>query len=44
MMAPLMLVFAALAYWKIPDRLSREPERTRAARVPFLRFGTLAPA
>jgi MFS family permease len=42
MMVPLMLVFAALAYWKIPDRLSREPERTSAARVPFLRFGTLA--
>jgi MFS family permease len=42
MMAPLMLVFAGLAYWKIPDRLSREPERNRSARVPFLRFGTLA--
>jgi MFS family permease len=29
MMAPLMLVFAGLAYWKIPDRLSREAERNR---------------
>jgi predicted MFS family arabinose efflux permease len=41
MMAPLMLVFGALAYWKIPDRLSREAERNRLAGVPFLRFGTL---
>ena len=42
MMAPLMLVFAGLAYWKIPDRLDRESERERFAKVPFLRFGTLA--
>src|SRR5438270_13900545 len=42
MMTPLMLVFAAVAYCKIPDRLSREPEQTRFAGVPFLRFGTLA--
>ena len=42
MMAPLMLVFAGLAYWKIPDRLSGEAERNRFAGVPFLRFGTLA--
>jgi MFS family permease len=42
MMAPLMLVFGGLAYWKIPDRLSREPEHNRFAGVPFLRFGTLA--
>ena len=42
MMTPLMLVFAGLACCKIPDRLSREPERTRSAGVPFLRFGTLA--
>ena len=42
MMAPLMLVFAAVAYWKIPARLSREAERNRFAGVPFLRFGTLA--
>ena len=42
MMAPLMLVFAGLAYWKIPDRLDRESERKRFAKVPFLRFGTLA--
>ncbi len=41
-MAPLMLVFAGVAYWKIPDRLSGEAKRTRFARVPFLRFGTLA--
>src|SRR6266446_9264056 len=39
MMAPLMVVFAGLAYWKIPDRLSREPEGYRFAGVPFLRFG-----
>ena len=42
MMAPLMLVFAGLAYWKIPDRLDREAEGKRFTRVPFLRFGTLA--
>ena len=42
MMAPLMLVFAGVAYWKIPDRLSREPEHNRFAGVPLLRFGTLA--
>ena len=42
MMAPLMLVFAGLAYWKIPSRLSREAEQNRFAGVPFLRFGTLA--
>jgi MFS family permease len=41
MMAPLMLVFAGLAYWKVPDRLSREAEGNRFARVPFFRFGTL---
>src|SRR6516225_9896638 len=37
MMAPLMLVFAGLAYWKIPDGLSREAERDRFAGVPFFR-------
>jgi predicted MFS family arabinose efflux permease len=37
-----MLVFAGIAYWKIPDRLSHETERNRFAGVPFLRFGTLA--
>ena len=42
MMAPLMLAFAGIAYWKIPDRLSREVERKRLAGVPFLRFATLA--
>ena len=42
MMAPLMLMFAGLAYWKIPDRLSRQAERNRFAGVPFVRFGTLA--
>ena len=42
MMAPLMLVFAGLAYWKIPDRLGREAEHGRFAGVPFFRFGTLA--
>jgi predicted MFS family arabinose efflux permease len=42
MMAPLMLVFAGVAHWKIPDRLSQETECTRFAGVPFLRFGTLA--
>ena len=42
MMAPLMLVFAALAYWKIPDRFSRGAERNRLAGVPFIRFATLA--
>jgi hypothetical protein len=42
MMAPLMLVFAGVAYWKIPDRLSQEAERNRFAGVPFL--ATLAPS
>jgi MFS family permease len=42
MMAPLMLAFAGLAYWKIPSRLSREAEGNRLAGVPFFRFGTLA--
>ena len=42
MMAPLMVVFAALAYWRIPDRLGADSERNRFAGVPFLRFGTLA--
>src|SRR5438874_9748058 len=42
MMAPLMLVFAGLAYRKIPEGLSREAERSRSAGLPFLRFGTLA--
>lgn len=42
MMAPLMLAFAGLAYWKIPDRLGREADRSRLGRVPFLRFTTLA--
>jgi MFS family permease len=41
MMAPLMLVFAGLAYCKIPDRLSHEAGSSRFAGVPFLRFGTL---
>ncbi|MBV9236347.1 MAG: MFS transporter, partial [Xanthobacteraceae bacterium] len=41
-MAPLMLAFAGLAYWRIPNRLNREAERDRFAGVPFLRFGTLA--
>jgi MFS family permease len=42
MMAPLMLVFAGAAYWKIPDRLDGESERRRFTGVPLLRFGTLA--
>jgi MFS family permease len=42
MMTPLMLVFAGVAYWKIPDQLSQEAERNRFRGVPFLRFGILA--
>ena len=42
MAAPLMLVFAGVAYWKIPDRLSHEAEPPRFAGLPFLRFATLA--
>jgi MFS family permease len=42
MMAPLMLAFAGLAYWKIPERLSRNANPAGAAGVPFLRLGTLA--
>jgi MFS family permease len=42
MMAPLMLGFAGIACWKVPDRLPREAETGRFAGVPFLRFGTLA--
>ena len=41
MMAPLMLVFAGVAYWKIPEGLGREVAHNRTG-VPFLRFGTLA--
>jgi MFS family permease len=41
MMAPLMLAFAGLAFWKIPDRLDTEAERNRFAGVPFLRLATL---
>src|SRR4051794_17946424 len=41
-MAPLMLVFAGLAYRKIPNRLAGEDGRNRFASVPFLRFGMLA--
>src|ERR1700730_3204241 len=33
MMAPLMLAFGGLAYWKIPEPLSREAGRSRFARV-----------
>jgi MFS family permease len=42
MMAPLMLAFAAVAYRKIPERLSREADRGRPARLPLLRLGVLA--
>ena len=42
MMAPLMLVFAGLAYWQIPDRLDGETERRRFAGIPFGRFAALA--
>jgi MFS family permease len=42
MMAPLMLAFAGLAWWKIPDRLDVGAERNRFAGVPLLRLGTLA--
>src|SRR5215471_2661774 len=41
MMAPPMLAFAALAWWKIPDRLDRAAEYRRFAGVPMLRLGTL---
>jgi MFS family permease len=42
MMMPLMLVFAGIAYWQIPDRLNTEVGRQRFTGVPLLRFGTLA--
>jgi MFS family permease len=42
MMAPLMLVYAGLAYWKIPERLGREPERGGFRSVPYVRFATLS--
>jgi MFS family permease len=42
LMAPLMLAFAGLAYWKIPDRHDVEAERNRFVGVPLLRLGTLA--
>ena len=35
MMAPLMLVFAGVAYWKIPDRISQEADRNRFRVCPF---------
>src|ERR1700747_3235854 len=41
-MAPLMIAFAALAYWKIPDRINPEAEAGRFLGIPFFRFGTLA--
>jgi MFS family permease len=41
LIAPLMLVFAGIAYWKVPDRLIQEGERRAFAGVPFGRFGTL---
>jgi MFS family permease len=41
MMAPLMLLFAALAYWKLPEELPREVGRNRLARVPVARFAAL---
>jgi MFS family permease len=42
MMAPLMLVFAGLAYWKIPDRVGGETGGAGFGGVPLLRFATLA--
>jgi MFS family permease len=42
LMAPLMLAFAGLAYWKIPDRLDIAAEHNRFVGVPLLRLGTLA--
>jgi predicted MFS family arabinose efflux permease len=40
-MVPLMLGFAVLAYYKIPDRLAGEADPGRAASVPVLRLATL---
>src|SRR6266446_742107 len=41
-MVPLMLLFAWLAYSKIPDRLDTEAERRRFPGLPMLRLATLA--
>jgi predicted MFS family arabinose efflux permease len=41
-MVPFMLVFAWLAYSKIPDRLDTEAERHRFPALPMLRLATLA--
>src|SRR5262249_20898710 len=42
LMVPLMLVFAALAWTRIPDRLDTEAERTKPPPLPFFRLATLA--
>src|SRR6516162_10095544 len=40
-MVPFMLLFTALAYLKIPDRLDTEAERRRFPGLPMLRLATL---
>src|SRR6476661_8533056 len=40
-MAPFMLAFAILAYWRIPDRLAGDVDRNRFASLPLLRLATL---
>jgi MFS family permease len=42
LMVPFMLVFAALAWTRIPDRLDTEAERGKTPPFPFFRLATLA--
>jgi MFS family permease len=42
LMVPFMLAFAAIAYFKIPDRLGTAAERGASASFPFFRLATLA--
>jgi MFS family permease len=42
LMAPFMLAFAVIAWWKIPDRLDTEAERGKTPPFPFFRLATLA--
>jgi len=42
LLVPFMLIFAAIALWKIPARLDTEAERSAVAPLPFLRLAMLA--
>jgi MFS family permease len=42
LMAPFMLLFAVLAYYRLPERLDTEAERSGAPPMPLARLATLA--